>query len=176
MNLKCDEAKPQCSRCGRLDIVCSGSGQQRYLFKEQQGFQGNKATGQVTRLRASPTAETAVVDVPQTLNSNLTLLATSFIATIRETTSLKYSLLWSYGGFLEDIPCRLGTNEALDASVQSLVSAHSCMCLQQGTSIEALVHYSRALRKFRVHLDSPVNATTTETLCSVMLLMIVKVS
>lgn len=31
---KCDERQPYCSRCVRLGMKCSGSGEKKYVFKE----------------------------------------------------------------------------------------------------------------------------------------------
>ncbi|UZP41611.1 hypothetical protein NXS19_009427 [Fusarium pseudograminearum] len=30
---KCDQQKPVCSRCARLNIACQGSGERKYVFK-----------------------------------------------------------------------------------------------------------------------------------------------
>ncbi|OBS21504.1 hypothetical protein FPOA_07842 [Fusarium poae] len=30
---KCDQQKPVCSRCTRLNIACKGSGERKYVFK-----------------------------------------------------------------------------------------------------------------------------------------------
>ena len=157
-------------------MVCVGSGQQRYLFKEQQGFQSKPNKGQGAGINTSLRKRDAIGGVPRSPNNELIWLANSFIDTIKASTSLRYNLAWTYGGFLEDIPRRLGTNEALDTAVRALLSGHASLCLHREVSIEALTKYSHALQKLRVYLDDPIKACASETLCAVMLLMMCQVS
>ncbi|KAL5348176.1 hypothetical protein ACLOAV_006656 [Pseudogymnoascus australis] len=87
-------------------------------------------------------------------------------------TPVRFNLVYWYGEFLQDIPARLGRNEALDSSVRALTAAHSSYCLYGRASPEALVKYSTALRVLRFYLDDPFKARSSETLCAVMLLLI----
>ncbi|OBT64795.1 hypothetical protein VE03_06494 [Pseudogymnoascus sp. 23342-1-I1] len=87
-------------------------------------------------------------------------------------TSVRFNLVYWYGEFLQDIPARLGTNEALDSSVKALTASHSSYCLYNRATPEALVKYSAALRILRFYLDDPIKARSSETLCAVMLLLI----
>lgn len=73
------------------------------------------------------------------------------------------------------IPQRLGRNAALDASVCALTEAHSDFCNAQPASRSVLSKYSLALTKLRMCLSDPQIATQSETLCSVMLLLITQV-
>jgi hypothetical protein len=116
-----------------------------------------------------------LANVTRSPNNAVTLLASSFLETIKPSTNLKFNLLWSYGSFLDDIPRRLGTNEALDTSVAALVCAHPDLCSRRKVTIEALNKYSRALKTLRMYLDTPAMACTTETLCAVMLLLMCQV-
>ncbi|KAF2185308.1 hypothetical protein K469DRAFT_726837 [Zopfia rhizophila CBS 207.26] len=169
---KCDQARPSCSRCTRLQMICIGSGQRRYKFKEQHGFGVSLTKGQVAK---KLTRRESFIDekaVPSTPSNELTLMANAFIETISKSTDLRFNLAWTYGFFLDDVPRRLGTNEALDASVMALVDAHSNFCSYRGVTTSVLIKYSRALNKLRVCLDDPIKACASETLCAVMLLLI----
>lgn len=91
-------------------------------------------------------------------------------------TSWRFNIAYAYGGFVTLIPQRLGRNAALDASVSALTEAHSDFCNAQPASRSVLSKYSQALTKLRVCLNDPQVATQSETLCSVMLLLITQVS
>ena len=106
--------------------------------------------------------------------SDIFSLTSRFIHTIQRTTDLRYNLWWTFGTFLEDVPRRLGANEALDRSVEALAAAHAGFCglSRTGATVEALTKYSQALRTLRVYLDDRVHAQTSNTLCAVMILLI----
>ena len=102
-----------------------------------------------------------------------TALAVALIAKFHDRSDLKYHLSWTYGDFLEEIPRRVGTSEALDASVSTLVAAHSHLSSRTLISrTEALSKYNHALRTLRKALDVPWKACQTETLCACYLLLI----
>ncbi|KFY02305.1 hypothetical protein O988_02232 [Pseudogymnoascus sp. VKM F-3808] len=186
---KCDQAKPSCSRCARLKMACVGAGQQRYKFKEQNGTQNAIAIPRRTK-EQNGTGTTIIMPqrtkeeytsfdmidvlktVPHTPSSKLTLATDEFVGTIKMSTSVRYNLVYWYGEFLKDIPARLGRNGALDTAVEALTAAHSSFCLYHRATPEALVKYSTALRTLRFYLDDPVKASSSETLCAVMLLLI----
>ena len=110
---------------------------------------------------------------PQPLiGSDLNSLAGNFIATIKRTTDLRYNLWWSFGLWLEDLPRRLGTNEALDRAVDTLTMAHSNFSCNKPPSVETLSKHSRALRTLSVYLDDSVHAQSSSTLSAVMVLLI----
>lgn len=156
--LQCDEIQPTCSRCLRLAIPCIGSGQQRYKFQPQPQIQALIPTRLNQVILANP-------------STAITTLAASLISIIKPTCPLRYNLWWSYGAFFNDIPARLGTNEALDASISALTVSHSSFCIHRNVSIEALRRYSRALGILRSYLTDPARATSSETLCAVLVLI-----
>lgn len=176
---KCDQEKPACSRCRRLNLPCVGAGQQRYRFKEEMRVLSNTSSPVE---KPSPqqslisTRDIGSQEVPRCPSNHLTLLSSSFFDTIKPTTSFKFNLLWTYGSFLEDIPQRLGYNEALDSAVDALLSVHSDVCLRRENSTRTLTGYSRALRALRYYLDDPVKACAVETLCAVLILLTCQVS
>jgi Fungal Zn(2)-Cys(6) binuclear cluster domain len=184
--LKCDEKAPSCSRCTRLGLVCVGSGQRRYKFQEQQYFPAvrTKKTNfnHPRSTFLAPTNQkqfeiniaTFVIRIPP--SNKITVLTSRYVHVIRLSADLRYNLAWAYGLFMLDIPRRMNTNEALDSSIDALLCAHSCLCARQQASIEALSSYSRALVILRQCLNDPTKASTSETLCAVMLLLICQVS
>lgn len=175
---KCDERRPSCSRCTRLDIICVGSGLRRYKFKEEHGLQRQSSNGrhiQKSCLNLGWEGESGTEPPLASPTNSVTLLAQAFVSTIRLTTDLKYNLAWSYGGYLEEVPQRLGSNEALDAAADAVVSAHLSFCAHRVTSVNALNKYSRALRKLRICLDDPTESCTANTLCAVALLLVCQV-
>lgn len=85
---------------------------------------------------------------------------------------MRFNLFWNYGGYMRDIPQRLGYNEALDAAVEAMTSAHLDICA--GGAIithRTLSLYTEALGALRVCLDNVDKARSPETLCAVMLLL-----
>jgi len=87
----------------------------------------------------------------------------------------RYNLEWMYGPFLNAIPQRLGTNEALDAAGQALIQAHAELCSHQPVSMASLAKYSRAIEKLRLSLDCTSTALSIETLGAAILLLICQV-
>lgn len=101
-----------------------------------------------------------------------TTIASAFIFTL-EVKDLRYDLSW-YGAFLNDIPRRLGSNIALDASVNFLSSAFSSLYTHQ-QSLKTISNYVKALKALRICLNDPSQAWTANTLCAVYLLLICQV-
>ena len=99
-------------------------------------------------------------------------MANAFTQAINRSTDIRYNLRWSFGLFLEEVPPRLGANEALDRAVDAVTSAHADFCTRQHGSVQSLAKYAAALRTLRVYLDQPVHAQETNTLAAVMILLI----
>ena len=156
-----------------------GFGQRRYVFKHE----GQKLA-HLDSSSAIPFNDT-IFNLPKalmaagpshTLSNDLTRLTSVFVHKIDPSVDIKIQLPWNFGGFLADVPCRLGINESLDAAADALGTAYTGFCA--GNVIphpEALVKYSRALNALRRCLSDPVKACSSETLCSVMLLLIIQV-
>lgn len=82
----------------------------------------------------------------------------------------------NFGGYLAEIPKRLGINPALDAAAASLVAAHEDYCL--GLEVprrRTMGMYSRALGAVRTALGNEVQARSSEVLAAVMVLSICQV-
>jgi hypothetical protein len=167
IKLQCDQLRPSCSRCTRLEIICIGSGQQKFKFKQEIGY------ASLAKHRRKPVQNQCFIYLP---SNEQTLLASALVEKLNESTDSRYCLSWIYGGYLADIPKRLGRSKALDAAVAALVSAHSnYVACQKFVSPEALSRYSHAITTLRLCLDDRTQACTAETLCAVTLLPLCQV-
>lgn len=155
-----------CSRCIRCKIACTGAGQQRYKFKE------HKVVVRSTGLQQPKASLAPLRGLPQSPSNETTAIASAFIFAL-EVKDPRYDLS-CYGEFLEEIPKRLGSNIALDASVDVLTSAFSSLYTHQ-RSLTTLSKYVNALKTLRTCLDDPLQAPTAHTLCAIYLLMICQV-
>lgn len=175
--LQCDLVKPACSRCARLRIPCVGAGQQRYKFKDQsrsaKRMNSDSSTEQQSSESATPDPSVCPSRSP---SSDVSALSAALVQAVKPETSWRFNIAYTYGGFISMIPQRLGRNAALDASVSALTEAHSDFCNARPASQLVLSKYSQALTKLRMCLNDPQIAVQSETLCSVMLLLITQVS
>ncbi|KAF2718134.1 hypothetical protein K431DRAFT_333172 [Polychaeton citri CBS 116435] len=87
-------------------------------------------------------------------------------------TGPKYDLIGTYGPFLNDVPQRLGANEALDSAAKALVHAHCDLCLRRPVTVDSLTKYTHAIQKIRTMPEDSVQAQAIETSCAVILLLI----
>jgi hypothetical protein len=110
-------------------------------------------------------------------NSKLDTLTSAYISHISPQVAINVHLPWNFGPFLEDIPARLGHNEALDAAVRALVRGQSALRRNERVQKDqASLHaYSAALRSLSETLAHPIIAGSTETLCAIKILMIFEV-
>lgn len=184
-NYQCDEKQPACGRCVRLGLKCIGSGQQRFKFQAEKRYAtiqrrnhalipltGSTESGsspETSGMRVwSPLLDRPAASPP---SSELSLLANAFTNTIKRSTDFGYNMWWAFGGFLEDVPRRLGTNEALDRAVDAITTAHAGFCAGRAVTVEALNKYCRALGTLREYLGHPVHALSSSTLGAVMILL-----
>ena len=103
-----------------------------------------------------------------------TVLAMTLIDKVHLTkdSDLRYNLTWAYGGFIQDVPRRLGKNAALDAAATSLALSHVRYSTgRRDVAPEELKAYINALKVLRNCLNDPVVARDANTLCAVMLLL-----
>ena len=165
-----------CSRCKRLKIPCLGARQQRYRFQdESRRFEpGDQSASSVNSVILAQKPWN--VQIPRRPSNEMTRLTAAFIDKVSLTDDIRYQLVGNFGGYLVQVPRRLGTNPALDAAADALVAAHTSFCSTGPTGTEGLlVKHSRALNALRRALTDPVTARSTETLGAIMLLMIVQV-
>lgn len=110
--------------------------------------------------------------LPQSPSNQTTTIASAFIF-ILEVKDPRYDVSCC-GTFLKDIPKRLGSNDALDASVDVLTSAFSSLYTHQ-KSLQTVSKYINALKTLRICLDDPLQASTAHTLCAIYLLVVCQV-
>ncbi|KAJ5292961.1 uncharacterized protein N7443_008914 [Penicillium atrosanguineum] len=184
---KCDEQQPTCSRCARLKVKCIGSGKQRFKFQEEKRFSPPRPPQ--ANVKSESISFNSVITKPiqhiymhvplgsllPSPSNELTNLTATFIRTIKRSTDLRYNMWWSFGTFLDDVPRRLGSNEALDRAVDAVSTAHGDFCTRREASTDALAKYSQALHTLRVYLDDQFHAQSSNTLCAVMILLICQV-
>lgn len=113
--------------------------------------------------------------VHRTPGNGMSLQLSAYLSTIKPSVNFRQNLALNYGAFLEDIPQRLGKNKALDAAVTALVSAHSNVCCKRKATPQTLVKYSLALEALKSNLDCVHEASSSETLCAIMVLLICQV-
>lgn len=170
---QCDQARPACSRCARLGIPCIGCGQQRFKFKDEtEALRVAKAqpTGPAAAAAAAPTRDKTFPSRPL---SSLAARACGAIVSVLQISDPRYDLL-AFGPFIDEIPSRLGTHAALDASADALASAFSCVHTKRITP-QSLAKYARALRSVQDSLQSPGTAYSEQTLCAIYFIMLCQV-
>ncbi|KAJ6439930.1 transcription factor Cys6 [Purpureocillium lavendulum] len=171
----CDQARPACSRCARLNIACIGCGQQRFKFKDE--TPNLRAADKQLSRRPPATARAAtagaLLDPSRALTNPTALTAGAFVSVL-EITDPRYDL-FCYGTFMNEIPLQLGRHEALDASAEALASCFSCVHTGN-VSTSSIGKYVRALNAVQKCLQNPATAYSGETLCAIYLIMLVQVS
>jgi hypothetical protein len=147
-------------------ILCTGNGQRRFKFIQvDEAIVVNPANS--TR---KSTAGIRIGRLP--LSSDVTSLASSFVFGL-EVKDPRFDLA-CYGAFLPEIPKRLGSHPALDASTSALISAYPAV-YNRKPSYEALTRYGRALHALRLSLDEPESEKIAEVLCAIYFLLICQV-
>lgn len=106
------------------------------------------------------------------LTNEHTRRVSAFVDKIKTSTGVKYNLAWTYGGYLVDVPARLGTNEALDRAADTVLAALERFSASHVDVTPVILEkYTLALAALRRCLDDPVKAKASETLCAVLLLL-----
>lgn len=161
-----------------MKITCSGYGQMNYKFQDE-GRKFLCRDKRVPKGNIEPTPDRTALTphLHHTPVNSTTKLSSAFIGSVSLTIDIKYSLLGNFGIYLVEVPRRLGINPALDAASDSLVAAHANLC-SNGRFVPqhgVMLKYSKALSALRDALNDPDTAQTPETLCAIMILMIVQV-
>ena len=114
---------------------------------------------------------------PRVLSNKTTSLTSALIGRIEEVIDIRFQLPWNFGGYLRQIPRRLGTSAALDTASDALVASHRDLCMGRRLepNAEVLDKQTRALAVLRNDLGDDVKARSSETLCAIMVLMITQV-
>lgn len=153
--------------------MCIGSGQQRFKFKNAESQLMKQANGGRKRARAVVSQAKILANCPQ-ISSQMpgNDLAASFANTLTMN-DVRWDITY-YGAFLNEIPRRLGSSVALDASVKAVVTAYPYF-RHQNFSPDAYMEYCNSLRALRESLNDPVEAQSPNTLCAVYLITICQV-
>lgn len=146
-------------------MPCVGSGVQRFKFVEAVSSSSSSSHS------LSPSIRSSVSRTP----SNENTIALADFTYRLEIKDLRYDLCWSYGELLREIPKRLGTNAALDASASALSSAMSGLSIGK-MSQETFVRFGQAVKALRVSLMDANFVYTPETLCAIFLIWICQAS
>lgn len=184
--LQCDISVHPCPRCKRRGIPCVGLGQRRFKFVSDD--QTSSQTTSPSPPRQTTTPETKqdlsfVLDfntlaVSRSPSNETSYLAHAFAERIKPAVGIKYNLAWTYGDYLNFIPARLGTNEALDSATDTFLTAVTTFTDPFGSQNSPVVleKYGRTLASLRKCLDDPVKAKAPETLAAILFLWNCQVS
>ncbi|KAB8336682.1 hypothetical protein FH972_020993 [Carpinus fangiana] len=141
-----------------------------------------KAKKKGTSAPASPTRAVTLskqirhADISWPVANDFSRFVSLFAHGVDASIDIRMQLPWNFGNFLEDVPRHLGTNEALDASAECLISAYSLFCRKDNMLVKPILSkYGRALSKLQQCLADPDKSHSTETLCATMVLMIFEV-
>ena len=109
---------------------------------------------------------------PRPLSNESTRIIAALVSAL-EVKDPRYDLS-TYGDFLSDLPKRLGTNKALDASIKAIAISYPSLHVK-AQSQEMLAVYLEALRELRTALNKPDKSQTVDILCAIYLTMICQV-
>ncbi|KAL8778799.1 MAG: hypothetical protein Q9194_001797 [Teloschistes cf. exilis] len=150
-----------------------GQGQQCWKFISKSVDDGANPISNEPQIEAPPLHDQLLAVRPSRSPTNATdHLAPALVYRANPELDIRYQFPWNIGTFLWDIPARLGTNAALDAASDVLVTAHAQYCAG-GRRIDKglLKKQALALSVLRQHLVDPAKALSSETLCATTLLM-----
>ncbi|KAK4936104.1 hypothetical protein LTR10_022948 [Elasticomyces elasticus] len=101
-------------------------------------------------------------------------LVNVFTDKIKPNAGIRYNISWTFGGYLDHVPARLGENEALDTATDAfMVGMRRFPNPTSGIDLTSIMleKYTSALAALRNCLDNPAIARAPETLCAVLLLL-----
>lgn len=128
-----------------------------------------------TKMNRKPRSEDHCIDDTQIARilSNKTTTVTGAFISVLEVKDTRYDI-GVYGNFLAEIPRRLVTSAALDASVSAIAASYVSMYSGE-KSVETLERYGKGLKALRVALNDPKEANSANTICAFYLMMICRV-
>ena len=106
------------------------------------------------------------------LYNEVTIACGAFVSTL-VITDPRYDVT-NLGGFLEQVPARLGRNKALDVCSRAFTGAMASVRAEQ-VHLQALTDYGTAMRVLREHLGDRQLAFSPETLVATYLLCLCQV-
>ncbi|OAR02251.1 hypothetical protein LLEC1_05767 [Akanthomyces lecanii] len=160
---KCDQASPQCARCARLKIPCTGKGQMRYKFKEQ------SITFVPAKTPRSKSSSLKSLSPPASPDNEITRLSGRFASAL-QIDDPQFDLK-CFGDWFARIPARMGSSELLDNATETLLDAFDDLRSGQ-QSLKTLSKYGKALKSLTNALQDPQQTKSPYTLCSIFMIMI----
>ncbi|KAG8530539.1 uncharacterized protein KY384_005042 [Bacidia gigantensis] len=130
----CDATTDGCSWCRKINIPCVGYGQKRYLFKNEapklkQRYDDHAPLVKKTNGQSNPQQQWGfMLGLVREPTSDLDRLTQAFVSKASPSIDISHQLVMNFGGFLAEVPRRLGVNEALDAAAGVLVTAYAGYC------------------------------------------------
>lgn len=120
---------------------------------------------------------TSLAAVP---SNSLTRIVNRFTSNLDSGQDSSYQLPWNFGPFLEDVPRHLGHNAALDSAAEALMTSYMAFRTRNRVNLSTndalcVKSYGKAIKSLRECLNDQ-RASSSETLCSTMILLIVEVS
>ena len=188
--MQCDQARPSCSRCSRLKIVCTGAGIQRFVFVDEAATRDKaRRLAQGNRRKLGRPSNQAIQQMPPNPLESLTALMVNKISVkdprydvgwVSNICHFFYyytkNILQAYGPFLTGVPKRLGHSVALDAATEAFVlSLPLTSHHRKHPDSSALQSYIVALEATRIALADPVQSKSIDTLCAAYFLLICQV-
>lgn len=183
---KCKGQQSPCARCQRLKIPCIGFGQLKYKFVDRKHHTALEANAPKNSREARMVLvltndrqqhdDCSLIYQSQPPSNSLSVLTSAFASSISTSIDIRYQLPWSFGGFLQDIPSRLGHNEALDAASDALTTAYARYCGEDSlAATKTFTKYVYAIESLSKCLRNPATAHAPETLAAIMLILIYQV-
>lgn len=182
--LKCDETKPVCKRCARLNRKCEGAGYSLGggLPVTVPNIAALRATASFLMHPSLTSRLNATAEVKDLIHLVPKLLQASNYAQLMDPITSVPAYIKSRGKpvgiFLQFLPARSGHSSALDSTVDCVVGAlRDLLRPQQSRNWSATYSaYGRALQQLQASLNDPSRCQAAETLCATQLLGIFEVS
>ncbi|KAL7938484.1 hypothetical protein V8C35DRAFT_288200 [Trichoderma chlorosporum] len=169
---KCDALKPACSRCERLQIPCVDAGQRRFMFKVQTAASRSKKPLSGFERHYQEASDSSVICVgrPSSPPSNAITLATGAFVSVLEVDDPRYDVT-GWTNFLKEIPRRMGTSDALDASATTFANTLSAVQSKQPQSVDNLSQFGNTLHVLQDSLLEEKDQIA-DLLCAIYLILL----
>lgn len=145
---------------------------QRYKFK-QEHVQKDSLVVVAPKSRSRQNDNPIFFPHPRNIPADATASAAGAFISVLQIQDVRYDIS-AFGVFFDDLPRKLGSNAALDASVAALTGAFKSLQVRD-TRVQALTQYGHALKQLRKSLQDPVLARTPDTTCAIYLVLVCEV-
>lgn len=110
------------------------------------------------------------------LHNDETRLTSALARAVDPSIDMDINLSLNFGGFLVDVPCRLGRHKALDATAKAFIDAYTWFKSgRPDFDSRSYRSHGLALKALAECLGDPVAAQSSETLCAIHLMLIYQV-